>query len=127
MYEIGGIKLKKKSIKYRNIMKIILVFSVIVVFSVSCDKDNNDSNEGSDPFWGFGNSDKIEINNSYNDKISEAAKDSYTYYTSEDFQSFIIDQMNGNIYSIYDENYQELANSHLQEIKELKTYTYESP
>lgn len=127
MYEIGGIKLKKKSIKYRNIMKIILVFSVIVVFSVSCDKDNNDSNEGSDQFWGFGNSDKIEINNSYNDKISEAAKDSYTYYTSEDFQSFIIDQMNGNISSIYDENYQELANSHLQEIKELKTYTYESP
>lgn len=108
-------------------MKIILVFSVIVVFSVSCDRDNNDSSQGSDNLWGFGNTDKIEINNSYNDKISEAAKDSYTYYNSEEFQSFIMEQMNGNISSIYDENYQDLANTHLQEIKEQKTYTYENP
>lgn len=121
--------MKRKIIKQGKIKKytqVILIYLIALIF-ISCKRSNNGSSQGSDNLWGIGNPDKIEINNSYNDKVPEASKESYTYYTSEEFQSFIIDKMNGKVASIYDNNYQEIAFDQVQLLKEQKVYTLENP
>ena len=118
-------KIKKQG-KIKKYTQIIVICLIALIF-ISCKKSNNGSSQGSNNLWGLGNSHKVEINNSYNDKVPEASKDSYTYYTSEEFQSFIIDQMNGKVSSIYDNNYQELAFDQVQLLKQQKVYTFENP
>lgn len=105
----------------------IIVICLIALVLVSCNKSNNSSSQGSDNFWGLGNSDKNSVNNSYKDKVSEATKDSYTYYTSEEFQSFILEKLNGKLTSIYDNNYQKLAYEQVQLLKEQNSYSLENP
>lgn len=116
--------LKTCIIKFARITIIFLLFLIVT----GCNKSTVEAPDKPNNIWGFGNTTPSKINNTYHDKNGTVAKqESYTYYSSEEFQSFLLEKLNGNVTSIYEKNYQTLALEQLQKIKTDKVFSVENP
>lgn len=113
-----------KDVWFKN----ILFTGLIVIFITGCNKYTAPAPEQDKNIWGFGNSSDQEKLNNYNDNsVKNAAKDTYTYYSSEEFQSILVNRLSGKVMSIYEQDYQENAESIVNELKKQEDYSSQKP
>lgn len=116
----------EKRIHYSRCLMVLLIGSVALL-SYGCNKRYVEGPEQGNNIWGFGNKDKLPYGNTYKEEnASNAAENSYTYYSAQDFATLILENKSNNV-SVYSSAYQERALKQLSSIKESKVFTIENP
>lgn len=124
MFHFHGVK----RLYYYNRCMLVLLVATFALLSYGCNRRYVEGPESGKNIWGFGNKDDLPYKNTYKeDKVTNAAENSYTFYSAKDYKNLILDSTTVRGDDIYSLAYQEGALKQLKVMKESKAFTIENP
>ncbi|ABX43639.1 aryl-sulfate sulfotransferase [Lachnoclostridium phytofermentans] len=115
-------------LNYYNRCMLVLLVATFALLSFGCNRRYAEGSDSGKNIWGFGNNENSPYENTYKEnKVTNAAENSYTFYSAKDFETLIFDSSNVRGDDIYSLAYQEGALNQLLTIKKSKAFTIENP
>jgi hypothetical protein len=105
-----------------------LLVATIALLSYGCNRRYVNGSETDKNIWGLGNKENSPYENTYKEnKVTNAADNSFTFYSAKDYENLILQSSTATGDDIYSVAYQEGALNQLITIKGSKAFTIDNP